>query len=61
MTEQNKDAVTFFKNCCPKCESENLNLITMEDEEKKLRCVECENIFEIADAKKKQVGNAKEI
>ena len=56
-----QDEVTFFKNCCPKCGSENISLITTEDEESKMRCTECELIFEIKDAKKKQVGESKDI
>lgn len=63
MTDKNKkgDSITFFKNCCPKCNSVNITLITTEDEETKMHCTECDSIFEISESKKTQVGDAREI
>lgn len=58
-----KTNVTFYKNCCPFCESDDLLLMDKGDtgEEPTLFCNKCQKEFPVNSAIKKQVGETREM
>jgi hypothetical protein len=51
-----KTEVTYYKNCCPFCSSDDLLMQTIEGEEAMLYCNKCKKEFPVNSANKKKVG-----
>jgi hypothetical protein len=56
-----KTQITYYKNCCPFCKSDDLLMQTVEDEEAMLYCNKCKKSFPVNSAVKKKVGDTTEI
>ena len=56
-----KTQITYYKNCCPFCKSDDLLMQTGTDEEPMLYCNKCKKTFPVNSANKKKVGATTEI